>query len=145
MYDRVYHTPLAPFSMLDISILEYKCRSQNGRRWKHLARELCEDVSFGNGTLSWLSSNRAWHTAPEGRDIHRRTRYARAHSGIKPGRFDHARVYSTRVCTRVLPEYLPYKKIPLERPALREYIPQEFVSNAQDSLRTLPNVHYEHG
>ena len=64
VHDDVYPTPPGPIfhgRYLD------ECRYPKRRLWKHLARELSEDVSFGIRLApSWLSSNRAWKPAPGG-------------------------------------------------------------------------------
>ena len=50
------------------------CRCQKGRHWKHLAESFPKTCRSG-WTPSWLSSNRAWKTAPGECYIHRRIRY----------------------------------------------------------------------
>ena len=67
--DGVYHIPLDRFPMLDIST----CRCRKGRRCKHLVENFPKTCRLVLGP-SWLSSNRAWKTAPGGCDIYRRVR-----------------------------------------------------------------------
>ena len=76
-YDRVHHTPLGRFSMLDISIVGGECRCQKGRRWNYLAENFPKTYRsvLGLGTLLVLDQS-SLRNAPEGCDIHRGIRHA---------------------------------------------------------------------
>ena len=47
---------------------------KNTRHWNHLAESFPKTESFAVDTIFWLSSNRAWETAPGRCDGHRPTR-----------------------------------------------------------------------
>ena len=54
--------------MLDISHGRNSVGAKKTRRWKHLAKSFPK--TYGSVLApSWLSSNRAWKTAPGGGDI----------------------------------------------------------------------------
>ena len=64
-YRTVYiYTPLGRFSTLDISTAGIVSEPRRSGGWKHLARELPEDVSFGIGTPLVVEQSRALETAP---------------------------------------------------------------------------------
>ena len=69
----VYHPACAEFSWsISPQLKQYRCPKR--RRWKHLA-DSCPKTYRSMLAPSWLSSNRAWKTAPGVCDIYRRLRY----------------------------------------------------------------------